>query len=95
MIRPSDVESRARSLYDACPTVKPEWSQLGEATRGVWREMVVAWSGSAERVNAQMADPTKRAESAACRVAAHDGTSSTVLPAEPSAVALERQIGLF
>lgn len=26
----------ARRLYDACPTVKPTWEQLGDVTRSVW-----------------------------------------------------------
>lgn len=34
----STLDQRARALYDACPTVKPDWEQLGDVTRGVWRE---------------------------------------------------------
>ncbi len=30
------LEQIARTLYDACPTPKPNWSQLGTATRSVW-----------------------------------------------------------
>lgn len=32
------LEAKARALYDECPTVKPSWSQLGNVTKGVWRE---------------------------------------------------------
>ena len=38
------LEARAKALYDArqsrahCPT----WEQLGDTTRGVWHEMVLA-----------------------------------------------------
>lgn len=95
MIKPSDLESRARSLYDACPTVKPEWSQLAEATRGVWRDMVLAKGGSSDLGNAQGVDPLQSAKSAACREPAPDGSSSSALPAALSAVPLEGQIGLF
>ena len=28
----------ARAAYEACPTPKPSWEQLGETTRGVWIE---------------------------------------------------------
>ena len=31
-----NLEAEARRLYDACPTVKPTWDQLGEVTRSVW-----------------------------------------------------------
>ena len=34
-----DIEALARELYDACPTVKPEWRQLGEGTKDEWRAM--------------------------------------------------------
>lgn len=33
-----DIEALAKGLYDACPTVKPLWEQLGEVTKGVWRD---------------------------------------------------------
>lgn len=45
---PSDLDARARALYDDCSTVKPDWSQLGEPTRGVWREMASARIAPAE-----------------------------------------------
>lgn len=32
------LERVAQSMYEACPTVKPTWEQLGETTRSVWRE---------------------------------------------------------
>lgn len=37
-----EIERAARHRYDLCGTVKPDWSQLGEITKSVWREMVVA-----------------------------------------------------
>ena len=33
-----DANKVAKALYDNCPTVKPKWEQLGNVTRGVWRE---------------------------------------------------------
>ena len=38
----NELDLRAQALYDACPTVKPAWSQLGEATRSVWRDRAIA-----------------------------------------------------
>lgn len=32
------LEAEARRLYDACQTVKPTWDQLGDVTKGVWRD---------------------------------------------------------
>jgi len=32
------LEQAAQTLYDECPSVKPDWSQLGTATKGVWRD---------------------------------------------------------
>lgn len=32
------LEALARRLYDDCPTPKPAWPDLGDATRGVWLE---------------------------------------------------------
>lgn len=37
-----ETEAAARALYDACPSVKPNWDQLGDVTRSVWRERVVS-----------------------------------------------------
>jgi hypothetical protein len=37
-----DLELEARLLYDECPTVKPDWEQVGEAVKSVWREYVLA-----------------------------------------------------
>ncbi len=37
-----EIEEKARALYDLCPTVKPDWSQLGDVTKSVWRDMVLA-----------------------------------------------------
>ncbi len=39
---PEALEDAARALYDAFAIVKPEWSQLGEATKSVWREEALA-----------------------------------------------------
>ena len=38
----NELDLRAQAMYDACPTVKPAWSQLGEITRSVWRDRVIA-----------------------------------------------------
>ena len=38
----NELDLRAQALYDACPTVKPAWSQLGETTRSVWRDRAIA-----------------------------------------------------
>lgn len=35
------IDEAARKLYDACPTPKPRWEQLGDVTKGVWRERAV------------------------------------------------------
>jgi len=32
------LEQAAHALYDACPSVKPAWGQLGDVTKGVWRD---------------------------------------------------------
>jgi hypothetical protein len=32
------LEQTAHTLYDACPSVKPSWGQLGDVTKGVWRD---------------------------------------------------------
>lgn len=34
----SSVEDEARRLYETCAKVAPRWDQLGEVTKGVWRE---------------------------------------------------------
>lgn len=36
----SDTERRARAAYDAVATPKPDWDQLGDVTKGVWRKRV-------------------------------------------------------
>lgn len=43
-----EIERAARHRFDLCPTVKPDWSQLGEITKSVWREMVLAEASSME-----------------------------------------------
>lgn len=30
------LTAKAKKMYDGCPTVKPKWEQLGEATKSVW-----------------------------------------------------------
>lgn len=32
------LEQAAHTLYDACPSVKPSWDQLGDVTKSVWRD---------------------------------------------------------
>lgn len=32
------LEQAARQLYDDCPSVKPDWGQLGDVTKSVWRD---------------------------------------------------------
>lgn len=46
-----EIERAARHRFDQCPTVKPDWSQLGEITKSVWREMVVADATSTENAS--------------------------------------------
>lgn len=41
------LDTAAKALYDACPTVKPTWEQLGEVTKSVWREKALAAMGLA------------------------------------------------
>lgn len=36
------VDDLAEQLYEACPTSKPSWEQLGEVTKSVWRERAEA-----------------------------------------------------
>lgn len=35
-----DLDEAARKLYDECVSVKPSWDQIGEVSRGVWRDYV-------------------------------------------------------
>lgn len=37
-----ELERLAEALYDECQTVRPLWEQLGETTKGVWRDYVRA-----------------------------------------------------
>jgi hypothetical protein len=32
------LDQAAHALYDACPSVKPSWEQLGDVTKSVWRD---------------------------------------------------------
>lgn len=36
------IDEIAERLYEACPTSKPTWDQLGEVTKSVWRERAQA-----------------------------------------------------
>lgn len=48
------LEDRARELYDLCPTTKPDWDQLGEVTKSVWRKRAAVL---APKVEAPAQDP--------------------------------------
>lgn len=48
--RNTDINSEARRLYDACPTVKPAWDQLGETTRSVWRDRAIESAAQLEQI---------------------------------------------
>ena len=39
---PEELDHEAQLLYEECLTPKPAWEQLGEATRSVWRDRVLA-----------------------------------------------------
>ena len=39
---PEELDAEARLLYEECPTPKPTWEQLGEVTKSVWRDRVLA-----------------------------------------------------
>lgn len=41
-LTPAQLLVEAQLLYDECPTVKPTWEQLGDVTRSVWVEKVLA-----------------------------------------------------
>lgn len=41
-----ELEARAKALWDAMPTVKPLWEQLGDVTRSVWREKAAREAGT-------------------------------------------------
>lgn len=47
-----DIEAAARALYDACQTVKPNWDQLGDVTKSVWRERAAAQAAVQEPADA-------------------------------------------
>jgi hypothetical protein len=34
----SQLDKQGQALYDACPSVKPTWQQLGDVTKSVWRD---------------------------------------------------------
>ena len=42
LMTPAQLLVEAQLLYDECPTVKPAWEQLGDVTRSVWVDMVLA-----------------------------------------------------
>jgi len=33
-----ELDVLANAAYDACPTPKQTWAQIGDVTKGVWRE---------------------------------------------------------
>jgi hypothetical protein len=39
---PEELDTEAMLLYEQCLTPKPSWEQLGETTRSVWIERVLA-----------------------------------------------------
>lgn len=42
VLTPGQLEVEAKLLYDQCPTVKQDWEQLGEVTKSVWKDRVLA-----------------------------------------------------
>lgn len=34
----SNIEAKARAMWDAMDVAKPSWDQLGDVTKSVWRE---------------------------------------------------------
>jgi len=34
----SQLDKQGQALYDACPSVKPTWQQIGDVTKSVWRD---------------------------------------------------------
>ena len=38
----SELEALAKALYDACPTPKPDWEQLGSVTKSYWLDYAKA-----------------------------------------------------
>lgn len=40
MMDPAELDEAAHALYDACPSIKPRWEQLGDVTKSVWRDRV-------------------------------------------------------
>lgn len=39
---PAELERQAQALYEANTIVAPLWRQLGDATKGYWRDRVMA-----------------------------------------------------
>lgn len=39
---PPELEAKARELYESGSSVRPTWAQLGDTTKAVWREYVLA-----------------------------------------------------
>lgn len=37
---PTELEAEAKALYERSTVVAPRWDQLGDVTKGVWREQV-------------------------------------------------------
>ncbi|WP_157266422.1 hypothetical protein [Azohydromonas aeria] len=36
----ADIDAQARRLYEASTRSAPTWDQLGDTTKGVWREQI-------------------------------------------------------
>jgi hypothetical protein len=54
-----NLKLRAKQLYDACPTVKPNWEQLSDTTQSVWIEMA---ANEAKKPAMKPAKPSKFAK---------------------------------
>jgi hypothetical protein len=54
----ADIDTQAKALWDACQTVKPDWDQLGDVTKGVWREKVAAGLAPADYLGPFSKPPT-------------------------------------
>lgn len=41
-LTPEQLLAEAELLYDECSTVRPRWDHLGDVTRSVWVDLVLA-----------------------------------------------------
>lgn len=58
------IEQVAERLYGQCQTPKPNWSQLGEVTKSVWRERAEKELGSSGAVQQQENEGEEEGEGA-------------------------------